>query len=74
MDPNNLKKLQNLWEDLVRWREYLSTAFPGPELAEVPEDLRKIIRDLERVEGFEKPSHPSPFPLDRKELGGAPPT
>ena len=66
MDANNLKTLQNLWEDLVRWREYLSIAFPAPELAEVPERLRKVIRDLERVEGFEIPPHPSPFPIEGK--------
>ena len=66
MEHNDLKKLQNLWQDLVRWREYLSTAFPGPELGEVPERLRKMIRDLERVEGFDAPPHPSPFPLDRE--------
>jgi hypothetical protein len=69
MDPNNLKKLQNFWEDLVRWRKYLSTAFPGQELAEVPEHLRKIIRDLEHVEGFETPPHPSPFPLEGRKSG-----
>jgi hypothetical protein len=67
MDPNDLKRLQTLWQDLVRWREYLSQTFPGPELAEVPERLRKVIRDLERVEGFEKPSHPSPLLLDRED-------
>ena len=55
MDPNHRKKLQDLWQDLVRWREYLSAAFPGTELDKVPEHLRKAIRELEHVDGFEPP-------------------
>jgi len=63
IEGQGLKQLQNLWAERVRWHEILQGM--GQDAAKVREGLLRVIKDLESVEGFEKPPEPSRFPLDR---------